>query len=217
MARRIGFIIFGLVFITGLLYLNGSKLLTAYANQFRISNATKGADAIVLLSGNPSTRIFKSIALYKDGYAKNIYITSVKKNTSRYSDLFKGQTWIAKEILTREGIGVRIIPSTKGGATSTFDEAHDLTNFIKQGAPLKHIILVTDASHTARAFYAFNKIFRLNKLYVRLEVAAVENSIYNETNWWRHESGIATYILEPLKFIAYLFNDTNASFITPDN
>jgi uncharacterized SAM-binding protein YcdF (DUF218 family) len=217
MIRRIGFIIIGLLFVISLLYLNGSNILTAYANLFRMNNATKGADAIISLAGSPGTRVPKVIDLYKSGYAKNIYITSVKKKESRYPDLFKGQTWITKEILSRENISVRLIPSLKDGATSTFDEAHDIAAFIKQGVPLKHIILVTDAFHTARAFYAFKKIFSLYKLDVRLEIAAAENSIYNETNWWKHEKGVTQYFLEPLKLIVYLFNDKNASFLKSES
>ena len=56
-------------------------------------------------------------------------------------------------ILLNVSVGFESVPSLRGGATSTFDEAHDLLAFcIKE--KLKHLILVTDSFHTRRALYA---------------------------------------------------------------
>ena len=217
MVKKIIIVFTALILLTGALYVNASRLLTAYAYMFRKDTATIGADAIVLLSGNPSIRVVKVIDLYEKGYSKNIYIFTVKKATTSYPDIFKGQTWIVREILSRKGIEVSVIPSLKDGATSTFDEAHDLASFFKEDTRFKHIILVTDASHTARSLYAFKKIFKQYKINVKLEIAAAENLVFNETDWWKHEAGLTTYYLESLKFIVYLFHDTNLPFIKPEN
>lgn len=42
-------------------------LLTTYAEFFTVNNATKGADAIVVLSGNIETRFPRAVQLFKEG------------------------------------------------------------------------------------------------------------------------------------------------------
>ena len=66
----------------------------------------------------------------------------------------------SQKILATYNLSADIIPSTKGGATSTFDEAYDLVQFLRSH-PMKHIIVVTDTFHTSLAHYAFRKILDL--------------------------------------------------------
>ena len=106
-----------------------------------------------------------------------------------------------------------IIPSIKGGATSTFDEAYDFAAFL-QAHPMKHIILVTDAFHTARAHYAFTKVLKNQGFEnIKVEMAAACNDDFNESSWWRSEKGISAYILEPIKYLFYILNSSNATLV----
>ena len=75
----------------------------------------------------------------------------------------------------------------------------------------KHLIIVTDNSHTRRALYAFKKVFQGSA--VRIEAMGAPNHIYNEQNWWKTDSGISAYLLEGVKYIVYLLNDKNPSFV----
>ncbi len=61
------FILFS-VAIAVFLY-NHEAILTTYANFFTVSNATSGADAIVVLSGGKMTRIPHALKLFEEGYA----------------------------------------------------------------------------------------------------------------------------------------------------
>ena len=120
---------------------------------------------------------------------------------------------MVEEALAYEKISdYTLVPSLKGGATSTFDEAYDIAQYAKDHH-LNHIILVTDTFHTARALYAFKKVFWKQGLKVKLEAAGAENNLFNETNWWRSEIGLTHYILEPLKFLVYLFRSSNLEII----
>ena len=105
------------------------------------------------------------------------------------------------------------VPSLKGGATSTFDEAYDLLAFCNK-ENLKHIIIVTDSFHTRRAFFAFKKVFKGSN--IKVEVSSASNEIFNEENWWLSDRGISAYILEPIKFAVYLFTSRNVPFIKND-
>ena len=79
---------------------------------------------------------------------------------------------------------------------------------------LKHIIIVTDSFHSRRAFFAFKKIFKSSN--IKVEVSAAPNEIFNEENWWFSDLGILSYVSEPIKFVAYLLYEQNASFIKND-
>ncbi len=185
------------------------EILTSYAEFFTINSATKGADLILILSGNPQTRPAKAIELIKDGYSSKLMVTNEKVYAQKHKELIRSDTDLVLEIVKSSDLNISILPSTKGGATSTFDEAYDLITYLKK-YKLKHIILVTDKFHTRRAYYAFNKIFAKYKIEgIKLEIAGANNAIYSENNWWTKERGISSYILEPIKFLFYIFNSKN--------
>ena len=208
----------GLFIICVLLLSQYKLLLSAYARFFTIDNPTIGADAaIVVLSGGGHTRIPKALELYSAGYGARILLTTLQPWNSKVVGIFPTQEQNAARIaaLLNVSVGFESVPSLKGGATSTFDEAHDLLAFcVKE--KLKHLILVTDSFHTRRALYAFKKVFKDKDSDIKIEVAASQNEIFNEDNWWRSDRGISAYILEPLKFIVYFFGSQNVSFIQND-
>ena len=103
-----------------------------------------------------------------------------------------------------------MVPSLKGGATSTFDEAYDLLQFCEK-ENLKHLIIVTDSFHTRRALYAFRKVFQGSN--INVEASAALNEVFSEEDWWRSDKGISVYILEPIKLFVYMFSSKNVSFV----
>lgn len=190
-------------------------LLTNYANFFNIDNSSIGADAIVILSGGGLTRVPKALDLYKKGYSNRVLLTSLKPLNSKVSHLFQTNMQTAKEISNILDIQAEYeqVPSLKGGATSTFDEAYDLLVFCKK-EKIMHLIIVTDGFHTRRALYAFKKVFHGSN--IKLEASAATNEIFNENNWWQSDVGISAYILEPIKFLVYMLSNQNVSFIRND-
>jgi uncharacterized SAM-binding protein YcdF (DUF218 family) len=172
--------------LTALLFLLlsvfSSQLLSAYARCFIVDTATKGADAILILSGNARTRPDKAAQLLLDGYAPKLYYTDQKAWQSKNSAIIGHPFRDAAKILATYNLQADIIPSRKRGATSTFDEAHDFVVFLKEN-PIQHVILVTDSYHTARAYYAFKKIMDLHGYTdLQLEMAAAPNELFNETS-----------------------------------
>ena len=190
-----------LVGMITLMLINSPTILERYALFFHVDNATKGADAIVILSGGIHTRPRKALDLYKKGYAKKIFITQAKQSIN---NLAPNDLKIAQGIFLENGILLNTIPSLSNGATSTYDEALDLANYVESNNDIKHIIIVTDSFHTARAFYTFQNILKLTKSDVKIEIAAAANKIKNEKNWWKFEKTIMNYLLEPIKFVYYV-------------
>ncbi len=191
-------------------------LLTGYANFFTIDNPTLGVNApILILAGGAATRVPKALELYEKGYGNKLLLTSERPLNSKVAHLFPTNEQIAKRISQELNIQaeLEVVPSLKGGATSTLDEAHDLLAFCSK-EKIKHLIIVTDSFHTRRALYAFNKIFMGSG--IKVEASAALNEIYNEENWWRSDKGIASYLLEPIKFVVYMLSNKNVTFVKND-
>lgn len=200
-----------LLFLLTTSLLLSDDLLKSYANLFRINNASKGADCIIILSGNEKTRPDQAAFLIKQGYSKRLFHTEQRQWNRRHQEIIGSDFNISQKILATYNLSADIIPSTKGGATSTFDEAYDFVRFLKTD-PMKHVILVTDAFHTSRAHYAFRKVLDIHgHEELKIEMSAAPNDIFNEGNWYTTEAGITVYVLEPIKYLFYIFNRSNST------
>ena len=209
-------VIISLIAILILMLSQYKLLLTGYARFFTIDNSVYGVDApIVILSGGLVTRIPKALELYEKGYGRRLLLTTERPLNSRLAYLFPTNEQGAEKIAQALNIQVEfeVVPSLKGGATSTFDEAYDLLAFCSK-EKLKHLIIVTDSFHTRRALYAFKKVFQGSG--VNVEASAAPNEIYSEENWWRSDKGISAYLLEPIKFAVYLLSSKNVLYIRND-
>jgi uncharacterized SAM-binding protein YcdF (DUF218 family) len=187
-------------------------ILISYPKIFIINNATKNADAILILSGNIEIRVEGAIKLYNEGYANKIFITSIKNFSNKYPHILKTRNELIKEIIEYENIKINYIPSIKDGATSTIDEAIDMAMYLKK-YPIKRIILVSDDFHSQRALYIFNKIFKKYNIQTKVEIKAIYDMGVLE-NWYKKETSLLNFlILEPIKFLFYFFITENLSFI----
>ena len=191
------------------------SILTAYAKFFTVNNATPGADVIVVLSGGKDTRIPHALKLFEEGYAPEILLTDEKKRNIRFAHLFPTNEMIAQAMIEELEMSVPVstIRSQKGGATSTFDEAYDLLK-LSEKKRYGHLILVTDAFHTRRAYHAFQTVFEDTE--IKIEMSAASNEIFNVNNWWTSDQGISAYVLESIKYPVYLLSSRNVTFIRND-
>lgn len=207
-------VLFALIIFIILFLLFHKPLLSGYANFFKIENATKGADAIVLLAGNQFTRPYHAARLLEEGYAEQILLTDTRFAGIKKYPFMHTQGEVYKMVLEAEGYdkNISIIPSYKKGATSTLDEAVDFAAFAR-GRGFERVILVTDAFHTRRSVYVFTKIAEKAGLSITFEASPAKNRIYNTENWWRVEKGLHDYFFESIKYIMYQFIDTNITFI----
>ena len=199
-----------LVFVLVLIF--RKPLLTGYASLFSVHTATKGADALVCLSGGKITRVPETLRLWNQGYAPSIYLTDEKERNKEFSKLETSNLEFASEVVKRMELNAtwQTIPSLGDGATSTFDEAEDVLACGKDKG-WKRIIIVTDEFHTRRARYAFEKIFDDSGIVV--EVAGAPNEVFSDDDWWQSDSGISCYFLETIKFPVYLFWDQEPTVV----
>ena len=201
-----------LVLIFALFLIFRKPLLTGYARLFSVHTATKGADALVCLSGGKITRVPETLRLWNQGYAPSIYLTDEKKMNKEFSKLNMSNLRFAREVVRKMELNAtwETIPSLGDGATSTFDEAEDVLAYGK-GQGWQRIIIVTDEFHTRRARHAFEKIF--DDSGIEVEVAGAPNEVFSDDDWWQSDSGISCYFLETIKFPVYFFWDEEPTVV----
>jgi uncharacterized SAM-binding protein YcdF (DUF218 family) len=195
-----------------LFYYYHAPLLTSYAEFFTVHTEARGADAIVVLSGTVETRLPRAITLYKEGYAPRILLTQERSINALAAQLPCKNMDKAQALmrLLHADCELTLVPSLKGGATSTFDEAYDLKDWARKNS-YKRIIIVTDDFHTRRALYAFTKIFKGTNIAV--QAAGAANDFFNEHDWWKSDWGLSAYILEGIKFSVYFATSQNLQII----
>jgi hypothetical protein len=169
------------------------------------------------MSGNIDTRPKYAAKLYHDGYANEVYLTSEKDWNGKLSPYVQARNAYAELQLLELKVPVQFLPTTfKDGTMSTFDEAYDVADYLKKNPAVLHIIVVTDAPHTYRTYYAFKKVFKAQGLdHIRLEMAAAPNEVFDETNWYTTEQGILYYLEESVKMLVYWFNMGSSTLVEP--
>lgn len=206
-----------LIILVLLLYIFHAQLLAAYARLFTVNNATEGADAMIILSGNIDTRPRYAAQLYQQGYAQRVFLTREKNWEGKFSPYVEARNAYAFAELERLGLPVEWLPSThEDGAMSTMDEALDTVDFLSKNESVQHLILVTDAPHSYRTHYAFQQVLEDNGFgHIRLEMAAAPNDIFDESNWYKTEKGLLYYFSETIKLLFYWANMANTSLFEP--
>ncbi|NLU33783.1 MAG: YdcF family protein [Wolinella succinogenes] len=207
-----------LALILALILLGGwfwrHEILERYALLFCIDTAQRGADAILVLGGNKSSRLPHAISLLKAGYAPLLLVTEVKRYSNQTFDgLLRHESDEVVHILSSLHLPHHLIPSLKGGATSTYDEAYDFFAYAKD-SNIRSIIIVTDAFHTRRALGAFLKVQRrLQEEKIQIQISPAPNTHFNEKDWYLTEAGLQAYILEGIKTFLYLITSQNLPLI----
>lgn len=195
------------------LFFNYRPLLTRYADLFSVHNATPGADALVVLGGRIETRFPRALELYRQGYADKILLTDLRPHNCGIPDFDCSERKIAlaQRDYFEPGAPVVVVPSRNGtGAVSTFDEAWDLLLYSQRNG-YSRLIIVTDDFHTRRALYAFRKVFQDSG--TTIEAMGASNSVFDAQNWWRSDTGLKSYLLEPMLLCVYLFTSANVDFL----
>jgi uncharacterized SAM-binding protein YcdF (DUF218 family) len=180
-----------------------SRILTGFADYLIIKDRLQPADAIVLLNGEYDSRPFRAGELYLQGLAPVIVVARAENTPAVDLGLVPNDTDISVSVMEKLGVPPEkmIILPVPGGTTSTFDEAALVKQYVEANQ-VHRIILVTSAFHTRRARWIFQKAFA--GLPVTLEMAAAPHIGFDQTNWWKNETGLITLNNEYIKLAYYL-------------
>jgi uncharacterized SAM-binding protein YcdF (DUF218 family) len=193
-----------LLLLVILAYAFRSQILTEVADYLIINDTLKPADVIFLLNSEFDTRPFRAAEIYEQGLAPVIAIARVEDSPVVDLGLVPDNTDISVGVLEKLGVPSDkvVILNFPGGVTSTFDEAEAFRQYAEANQ-VRKVILVTSAFHTRRAKWIMDKT--LAGLPITLEMAAVPYIGFDQTNWWKNETGLIALNNEYIKLFFYFF------------
>ncbi|HTX92885.1 MAG TPA: YdcF family protein [Anaerolineales bacterium] len=185
-----------------LAYALRAPILTGIADGLVVSDTPRAADIIFLLNGDYNTRPQRAAELYRQGLAPLIVIARSENTPAVDLGLVPNDTDISVEVMQKLGVPPDkiLVLAFPGGVTSTFDEASALHRYI-QSHPVHTVLLVTSAFHTRRARWIFKR--ELAGTPIELKMVAVPYQGFDQTNWWKNETGLITLNNEYIKLIYY--------------
>jgi hypothetical protein len=185
-ARRHRWVL-GLVIVAGIAVV----LFGANAGNFLVIDAPRPADAIVVLAGETDRRPQRALALFNQGYAKEI-VLDVPTNAKLYefTQIELAQKYV-QDLPQRQSIHVCAIDGL-----STKDESKDAEKCL-QSLGAKSVLIVTSDFHTRRALSVFRREFPGREY----SVAAARSEEGFGGRWWTHRQWAKTFVDEWLRLI----------------
>jgi uncharacterized SAM-binding protein YcdF (DUF218 family) len=158
------------------------------------------ADAIFVLSGNPTDRAKEAAKLFASGFAPQIICTGESVPTLyEVINVKMDEATLSEIALKKEKVDSNKIEVLHVG-TSTREESHEILKYCKKHG-MKKIIVVSDKFHTNRINYAFRSIFEKGEIEIILRGAP--STAYKENNWWAEEAGLLMVNNEYVKLLYY--------------
>jgi uncharacterized SAM-binding protein YcdF (DUF218 family) len=193
----------GLLFLVAVAYLFRSRILTGIADYLIVNDDPRSADIIFLLNSDFDTRPFRAAELYKQGVAPLVVMARSENAPSVELGLRANDTDISVGVMEKMGVPADkiVVLPFPGGVASTFDEASAFHTYIESNH-IRTVALVTSAFHTRRARWIFAR--ELKGLSVTLEMVAVPYEGFDQSNWWKNETGLITLNNEYIKWFYYL-------------
>jgi uncharacterized SAM-binding protein YcdF (DUF218 family) len=160
-----------------------------------IGESPRRTDYVMLLNGEPNTRPFVAAELFQQDYCDEILIAEVECIHGREAAHETG-----RHVLKHVGVPDERIRILSPPITNTFGEAENLTAFLDQH-PQATVTLVTSNYHTRRARWAMRKTMGVH--FDRVYFVSAPTEGFDAANWWKSETGVATYTSEYCKLLGY--------------
>jgi uncharacterized SAM-binding protein YcdF (DUF218 family) len=184
-----------------LLYASRGCYLPAAARFLDVSEPPRRVDYALVLGGGSGTRPFVAAALFKAGLARRILVPRVKPAPEVRDGLAPADHEVMRRVLRARGVPAEAILLLGEECDSTADEARALGAFLAAEPPAR-VAVVTNGYHTRRARSIFRRA--LGESAAALVFVAAATDGFDETNWWRFESGVRTYANEYVKLAVQL-------------
>ncbi|HXA00252.1 MAG TPA: YdcF family protein [Candidatus Dormibacteraeota bacterium] len=158
------------------------------------------ADAIAVLSGSFPERAVEAAGLYRDGYAREVWLTHpVKQN---YFDAFGNFQKFSEDarnfrVLCAFGVPQEAIHVLDTPIVNTADELNAIDFGLKERGD-SSVIVVTSKAHTRRVFSLWDK-YHLGD--GEILIHAVSDDTFSPSRWWRTRSSRAEGIHELLGIV----------------
>lgn len=184
--------------IVVVLILFSTPILRSIGDYLIVHDSLRQADLITAVSG-PEYRINYAADLYKRGLGARLFFTGgYSDKNMRYE-----ANW-SKYLALAAGVPEEAITVDDESIISTYQEAVRLQKYIEAHPDqIKTIILVTDAYHTRRARWAYQKVLG-DQVKILMAPVPFDKTGYTR-NWWMNAQSRKMVFDEYFKFTFYLF------------
>ena len=155
--------------------------------------------AILVLSGGLPERALAAAQIYREGYAREVWLTQPLQPSAHMEDLqlpYAGEQEYSRMVLIAKGVlpgNIRILTPRIG---NTADELRAVADEL--GAhPADSIIVVTSKAHTRRVRVLWNSMAQ-GRGRTRLIVRAASEDYFDPKHWWRTSNDALTVVREYL-------------------
>jgi len=157
------------------------------------------SQAILVLSGGLPDRALAAAEIYRDGYAKEVWLTEPLEPGAAMEGLhlpYAGEQEYSRMVLIERGVRPGDIRILKPRILNTADELHIVAEALDQQRGGR-VIVVTSKAHTRRVRALWRKVSRGHgggRILVR---AAPEDS-FDASHWWRSTPDVLSVVREYL-------------------
>ena len=155
------------------------------------------AAAIAVLSGGMPDRALEAARVYKQGYAKLIWLTHSTEPAATLAKLsvpFVGEEEYDRQVLIHEGVPPASIEVLDPPVVNTADEMQTIGEALRK-QQLRTVILVTSAVHTRRSKTLWYKIASRSGVAL---IHPVSDDSYDGAHWWRNTHDALDVVREVL-------------------
>jgi uncharacterized SAM-binding protein YcdF (DUF218 family) len=183
-----------------LLTLNSRALLSAAGRWLDVGESPQRADAVVLLNGGYNTRPFVAAALVRGGWCPKVLLSTCAPHALEAEGVLPTSQKIVLRVLEYGGVQQSEVTLLDVSATTTYDEAKGVAEYLVTH-PAKRLLVVTEAPHTRRARWIFERVLGAQRPEITIVSAPTEGFDY--AVWWRSKDGFLFVVSEYLKLFFY--------------
>ena len=157
------------------------------------------SQAILVLSGGLPDRALAAAEIYRDGYAKEVWLTQPLEPGAAMEGLhlpYAGEQEYSRMVLIEKGVRPGDIRILKPRILNTADELHIVAEALDQQRGAR-VIVVTSKAHTRRVRALWEKVSRGHGSGGIL-VRAAPQDYFDASHWWRSTPDVLSVVREYL-------------------
>jgi uncharacterized SAM-binding protein YcdF (DUF218 family) len=143
------------------------------------------SQAIVVLSGGLPDRALGAAQIYRDGYAKEVWLTRPMQPGASMEELhlpYAGEEEYSRMVLIEKGVPTAKIRILKPRILNTADELRVVAETLDQ-QPGATVIIVTSKAHTRRVRSLWKRVSQGHR--GRLLIRGASEDPFDAEHWWR--------------------------------
>lgn len=167
----------------------------------------ESVDYVYVLGGGIETRPYVAAEVYRKGFCDELLLPGTADLGKTATPLGFNYDLLTRDILLLREVDAERITFVGKSANSTRDEAVALVKFFAGLQRMREsdevtIAIVTNDFHTRRTKLIFEEIRNSSSAgNLNFRYIAAPTDGFGPENWWKHEVGCRTYLLEYLKLL----------------